>query len=247
MTLPIEAERLCALWGFSPTEELAPGHCSRIFADSSRVLKVPFRGEEQISGWKMAVKLSGNFGPTVEQFDPATGSLLMERIDPGTSLADAGLSDRECFDIVRNAIEGCRSLNRADELLPLSSYFEAASAELEDLIATSPAEVALHGDLHHYNILRGSTGWKVIDPKGLRGDPSFEAIAFLRNPIDRLGTGAELVAQTERRLRWFEESLSLDADRIIRWALLDLNDEPGENLTPWGVLRQVLAAIAGRS
>ncbi len=246
MTLPPEAERLCRGWSFFPTEELAPGHCSRVFADASRVLKVPFQGEEQISGWKMAVKLSGNLGPVVERFDPGTGSLLMERIRPGTSLAESGLSDRECFRLVQGAIEGCRSVGPLDELLPLREYFETPSEELDHLIATTPEEVPLHGDLHHFNILRTPHAWKVIDPKGLRGDPSFEAIAFLRNPVDRLGQGAELLAQTERRLRWFEEALDLDANRIIRWALLDLDAEPDESLTPWGHLRQVLAAIAGR-
>ena len=46
-----------------------------------------------------------------------------------------------------------------------------------------PGPVALHGDMHHFNVLRaGREPWLAIDPKGLAGDPCFDVCQFLRNP-----------------------------------------------------------------
>lgn len=41
----------------------------------------------------------------------------------------------------------------------------------------------LHGDLHHFNILRDSQSWTVIDPQGVNAPPVMECGPFLRNPI----------------------------------------------------------------
>lgn len=41
----------------------------------------------------------------------------------------------------------------------------------------------LHGDMHHFNILRDvKQGWRLIDPHGVVGHPLYELGAFLRNP-----------------------------------------------------------------
>ena len=64
----------------------------------------------------------------------------------------------------------------------------------------------LHGDMHHFNILRDRAGhWKPIDPHGVIGHPLYELGAFLRNPwgaccaepgvMDRLAARAELLAE----------------------------------------------------
>lgn len=43
----------------------------------------------------------------------------------------------------------------------------------------------LHGDLHHDNIVFGPRGWLSIDPKGVIGDPGFDAANLFYNPLDR--------------------------------------------------------------
>ncbi|MDX8502652.1 aminoglycoside phosphotransferase family protein [Mesorhizobium sp. VK4C] len=63
-------------------------------------------------------------------------------------------------------------------------YVEAATTA-ERLLA-DPREVRpLHGDLHHDNILFGPRGWLAIDPKGVLGDPGFDAANIFYNPLDR--------------------------------------------------------------
>ncbi|MGE0279827.1 MAG: aminoglycoside phosphotransferase family protein [Rhizobiaceae bacterium] len=65
-----------------------------------------------------------------------------------------------------------------------SLYVEAASIA-EHLLDNPVATVPLHGDLHHDNVLFGPRGWLAIDPKGVLGDPGFDAANWFYNPLDR--------------------------------------------------------------
>lgn len=65
-----------------------------------------------------------------------------------------------------------------------SIYVEAAG--IAERLLASPHEIKpLHGDLHHENILHGPRGWLAIDPKGVLGDPGFDAANMFYNPLDR--------------------------------------------------------------
>ncbi|TIT04269.1 aminoglycoside phosphotransferase family protein [Mesorhizobium sp.] len=65
-----------------------------------------------------------------------------------------------------------------------SLYVEAA-ATAERLLADPIDVLPLHGDLHHDNIMQGPRGWLAIDPKGVLGDPGFDAANVFYNPLDR--------------------------------------------------------------
>lgn len=65
-----------------------------------------------------------------------------------------------------------------------SLYVEAA--EVAGRLLADPHGIKpLHGDLHHDNILFGPRGWLAIDPKGVLGDPGFDAANVFYNPLDR--------------------------------------------------------------
>ncbi|PZV36797.1 aminoglycoside phosphotransferase family protein [Mesorhizobium kowhaii] len=65
-----------------------------------------------------------------------------------------------------------------------SLYVEAAV--IADRLLADPHDIRpLHGDLHHDNILHGPRGWLAIDPKGVLGDPGFDAANMFYNPLDR--------------------------------------------------------------
>ena len=73
----------------------------------------------------------------------------------------------------------------------------------------------LHGDLHHWNILRASRQpWLAIDPKGIIGDPAFEVAAWMLNPVTDLGNWPNLKRVTARRLDQFNEILGIDRQRL---------------------------------
>lgn len=79
-----------------------------------------------------------------------------------------------------------------------SLYVEAA-AIAERLLADPHDIRPLHGDLHHDNIMFGPRGWLAFDPKGVLGDPGFDAANMFYNPLER-------------------DDLSLDPHRIAHMA-----------------------------
>lgn len=85
------------------------------------------------------------------------------------------------------------------------------------LLDTSPTLQALHGDLHHDNILRSPRGWLAIDPKGVSGDPAYEPANAFRNP----GGAGDLIFRPDRIARLadrFSQSLHQPRSRILGWA-----------------------------
>lgn len=223
-------DRLCKAWSFEPIEELPGGHCSRVFASADRVLKIPFQGEEATSGWRMAVAMSGIIGPEVEAVDEATGSLLMERVLPGTKLSEVDISDEEAMDLILDFASQIRMLPMTEGLTEMDRYVDRESPRflrLQPFGKLGP----LHGDLHHENILLGPRGWQVIDPKGLVGEAEFEPSALMRNPIDKLDSEEDLVGLLEKRLEYLESGCGFDRNRVLDWSILALDEE---HERPWG-------------
>lgn len=65
-----------------------------------------------------------------------------------------------------------------------SIYVEAA--DIADRLLDNPHDIRpLHGDLHHENIMLSPRGWLAIDPKGVFGDPGFDAANLFYNPLER--------------------------------------------------------------
>jgi streptomycin 6-kinase len=109
------------------------------------------------------------------------------------------------------------ALSRGADGFP-AALFRRADAMRRDLLASSGVPVALHGDMHHFNVVAAwrasAIGWLAIDPKGLAGDPCFDVCQFLRNPhyvpppINR------------RRLDIFCAELDLDRGRAREWCFV---------------------------
>jgi len=176
------------------------------------------------------------------EYDSETGCQLMPRIRPGTNLADSGLSPGEQTDLAISLIHAMPD-GEPDELLMLSGYEPNPSPEWTALLDSSPPARFLHGDLHHFNILRGPE-WTLIDPKGLWGDPAYEPAAFLRNPIPQLATQPDLPRFQRERIHAFAKGLNLDAERILAWHQADLNAMNDDELDPsWEHLRGVVAEL----
>jgi streptomycin 6-kinase len=177
---------------------------------------------------------------TVRALKHAGGAVLLERLDPGTPLANVSLAGRddEATEIIAGVIgrmsplptpagafatvgdwgEGFELyLSGGDRQIPRDLVERAQRAYL-DLCASQKKVRLLHGDLQHYNVLfDAARGWVAIDPKGVVGEIEYEIGASLRNPYE----GRELFASpaaVERRIRLYEAALGLDAERALRWA-----------------------------
>ncbi len=171
--------------------------------------------------------------------DPERGILLLERLKPGTTLAD--LTDDERATTI--AAEVMRELWRpapTEHSFPTVAGWAAgmqrlraefgggsgpfpvglvaqAEALFAELLGSMAAPVLLHGDLHHWNILAAERRpWLAIDPKGLVGEPAYEAGALLRN---QLPEGPEAKRVLARRLDQLAEVLELDRARLAGWGM----------------------------
>ena len=77
----------------------------------------------------------------------------------------------------------------------------------------------LHGDLHHFNILRSDAhGWLAIDAKGVVGEPAYETGALLRNPMPAVLDLPDPARVLRRRADALCEALDLDVARVYGWA-----------------------------
>ncbi len=220
------AAKLATEWNFQPKLEMEGGHCSYVYADNTKVLKFPWRGEEQTFGYQATLRLQECGGPRVYASDESTGAILMERILPGTTLGDSSIDEDEARQICRDLIINIQSNVAPDGFLNLAQCYSFQDPVLDRLVDTSPQEVFLHGDLHHFNILwsDSSSRWVPIDPKGLRGDPNFEPIAFMRNLVHLAPDQDALETLIRNRLAYFSSNLNLDSWRIAAWGWLDQMD-----------------------
>ncbi|MFI0843209.1 aminoglycoside phosphotransferase family protein [Mesorhizobium sp. IMUNJ 23232] len=95
-----------------------------------------------------------------------------------------------------------------------SRLYAEAAATAERLLSDPKDVRPLHGDLHHDNILLSPRGWLAIDPKGVLGDPGFDAANLFYNPLDR-----DDLCLDENRIAFmattFAKTLGLDERHIL--------------------------------
>lgn len=106
---------------------------------------------------------------------------------------------------------------RKDQAQSSDSIFVTAAALAQHLLDTQTLAIALHGDLHHENILQSARGWLAIDAKGIWGDPAYEVGNIFCNPYQM-----EDLVQNETRIDKmadiFAETLNLSKRRILQFA-----------------------------
>lgn len=169
------------------------------------------------------------------------GALLLERLEPGTMLSEMVDSDDGATMIAASVLRrlwrplsdvpqpsGLRSLEswcgaydrnreaimRGDGGFP-AELFQRADELRADLLASTEVPMVLHGDMHHFNVLRAQREeWLAIDPKGLAGDRCFDVCQFFRNPH------AVSPRINGRRLDIFCAELGIDRRRTKEWCFV---------------------------
>jgi len=164
-------------------------------------------------------------------------ALLMERAMGSRSLLDMAVSgeDVEAAEILAGTVaklQRPRAGPVPHALVPLEQQFASLFKRADEhpwlrlsaacaraLFATPRDVIALHGDLHHSNVLDGGArGWLAVDPKGLLGERTYEVANLLGNPWPH----GEIVHSTER-MRWMAElyatRLDMEARRVLAFAL----------------------------
>jgi streptomycin 6-kinase len=164
-------------------------------------------------------------------------ALLMERATGTRSLLDMAVAgdDRGAAEILAATVaqlQAPRGGLLPPTLAPLerqfASLFDRAhehpllqrSAACARALLASPRDVsALHGDLHHSNVLDGGPrGWLAIDPKGLLGERTYEVANLLGIPWPH----GDIVHDSGRMQAigsLYAERLAMDAHRVLAFAL----------------------------
>ncbi|MGW2102156.1 aminoglycoside phosphotransferase family protein [Streptomyces olivaceoviridis] len=203
-------------------------------ADGLRaVLKLQLTDEESV-GEPVALRVwDGDGAVRLLDHDPATGTMLLERLDESRMLA--GLGDtREAVLVIARLLAHLTSFPAPPGLRRLGDIAEAmlertpwalpripdpgmrrtvadCAAAVREVVH-EPGDRLLHWDLHDENVLAADRAdWLAIDPKPLAGDPGFELWPALDNRFD--------AAEVRWRFDAMTDVLGLDRARARAWTL----------------------------
>jgi streptomycin 6-kinase len=187
--------------------------------------------------------LSGPVTVRLLEVDEELEVILLERLIPGTTLAElVPEQDERATSIL---VETMRKLWRP---VPPEHHFptvegwgnglkrlrarynggsgpfprhllEEAETLFVELNASASSHMLLHGDLHHENVLRAGNEWRVIDIKGVVGDPGYETGLLFYNPIPLIFRLPNLRQILARRVDQLAAELSMERERIRGWGL----------------------------
>jgi streptomycin 6-kinase len=100
-------------------------------------------------------------------------------------------------------------MSKRQDCKELYLYMQKAKHICLSVSALYSQKMLLHGDFHHDNILLGNDGeYKLIDPKGVIGDPVFDVPRFILNEFgDEITT--ELYKKINDILCFLEKELNI--------------------------------------
>lgn len=174
----------------------------------------------------------------VELIQYSNKAALIEQAIPGTSLLEIELSSpiesakiftKICSSIYKKRVNKQSYRQIIDLKKDFDLFIRKENKPVPDQIILKAREIFivlahtqnnvkfLHGDLHHYNILKDKKrGWVVIDPKGIIGEIEYEVGPFLRNPIDHPQSFLNKNIFVDR-LGYICSYLQLDQKRVLQW------------------------------
>ncbi|MFI6704012.1 aminoglycoside phosphotransferase family protein [Streptomyces sp. NPDC050509] len=178
---------------------------------------------------------TGDGGATGEAED---GALLLERLHPEMSLRSlpeakalleaAGTVRRlwveppagHGFETVteRTAVEAAALRASSDE--SLAPLVTAALAARDELCATSPEALLLHGVFRQGKVLAGDrTPWLAVGPEPVVGERAYDLARLVRDRVEDLVAASSGASSARRRVNRLADSLDVDRERLRGWTL----------------------------
>ncbi|MFE5584854.1 aminoglycoside phosphotransferase family protein [Kitasatospora sp. NPDC056531] len=248
--LPALAGELLDRWELCPDGPAAHGVAGLVLpvrrADGTPAALKLQPVDEETAGEPDALRAwDGRGAVRLLDHEPASGSMLLERLDPSRSLL--GLPDhlaalRVLAELLRQLTQHqapaqLRTLTGlADGLLVRAPAAAGALADPDErrLLADCAAALRevraesgdrlLHWDLHYGNVLAPLPGtgrgpWLAVDPKPLAGHPGFELLPALRNRWNDLQAGGAPDRALRLRFDLLLDVLELDREVAAAWTL----------------------------
>lgn len=128
--------------------------------------------------------------------DREKGYIIMKKIEPGLKLDSIKCLDerlkifKQVYNNINNKYDYTVKLPKYKTILYkefdnfnidfLRIYTEKAKKYYRNIERLNMPKYILHGDLHHWNILKETNCWKIIDPVGFIGEKIFDTVVFLQ-------------------------------------------------------------------
>lgn len=248
-SLPATVASLARRWDLDVDGPLLHGYTAIVVpvrqAGVARMLKVRWL-DASTAQEGLALRIwNGQGAVQLVAEDDEAAALLLERLDPQRSLADAPEGEavrvaarllgrlavpappevRTVADAVKSTTEELPALwERAHPPFPRETldHVLALASALADPAgpgSTGRPPLVVNCDLHYENVLRGTREpWLAIDPKILAGDLEYAVAQLIWNRASELATPRDL----DRRLAAIAAEASLDAGRALRWTVVRL-------------------------
>ena len=244
-SLPVLVEHCREIWQLDIGEPFEGG-CTALVAPAvsadgtACVLKLRYPDDESLHEPEALERWAGDGAVRLLERDEVTGALLLEHVQPGTSLREVADIDEAmalACGVLRRlwqpveaghpfattqacAVDWAGEIQRQYHTLgqPFdAALLRAAVATFELLAAYDGESVILHQDFHRGNVLRAQREpWLAIDPKPLAGEPAFDARWLLN---DLLHQEPRSPLELGNLLERLAGELSLDPERIRLWTL----------------------------
>lgn len=171
----------------------------------------------------------------IHVIDKKNGYIIMENIVPGTKLNSLKtLRERlKVFEEIYNKID-CKkeflsNLPRYKSILykkfnsikekELERYIIIAKRLYNEIEMLNLPKYILHGDLHHWNIIKSEKKWIFIDPVGFLGEKIFDLPVFLQNEFWKYGENEENIKGT---IEYTSKQLNIEKNIIYKSLYINL-------------------------
>ena len=240
--LPGNVAAMCEKWQITLHPVVPHSSITLVVLGDSPVLgpvvikSSPLAGEFRSEATALRVAGGGNVSKLYDvDFDQSI--MVVEQIVPGTPLKHFGMDDEIATRLAAETVQTfwrevpdphgltplrpwCRALltwERDDRVIP-HDLITRAQDVANRCLDNQTKHVLLHGDVHHDNLLRrGADDWAIIDPKGLIGDPAFEVITWMWNPMG-VAEHPDYSGLLSRRIDIFSEVWGFSREILVEWA-----------------------------
>lgn len=208
------------------------------------ILKIGNPCNEIFTEYNTLCEYNGKRFCNVFDSDIDNGIILEEQIKPGIRLRDEKALDKRLY-AFSNLFNGLHiesgnasiyptyfewvsritgyMVNR-DDYKELYLFMSKAKEVCASLCKIYSKKMLLHGDFHHDNILLGSDNkYRIIDPKGVIGDPIFDIPRFILNEfygVDKISF-EDYRKHVEEITDYFEKSLNVSTDVLKKCIFIE--------------------------